>query len=253
MKRETLELLDSCHFYRDMGLSILPCNGKQPSFSWKHLTQRHPTSDEIQRWVRQGMQNVGIICGQISGVVALDFDTREKLAILEKLPPSDMVTETPRGRHVYLRLQEGQEVRPRVHVGGMALDVRGACSYCIAPPSELPSGKYVRVGGWNLQKVPQFDPAWIQETNEVRKLSKPVTLTGDVVDRARRYISRIDAVSGKGGHSATYRTACKLADFGLGEDSMLALMEEWNEGHASPPWTRGELLHKVQDALKRKV
>lgn len=59
------------------------------------------------------------------------------------------------------------------------------------------------------------------------------------------------AISGQGGHDATFRAACQLADRGLGEDQMMEILLTWNETNAKPKWTEAEIRHKVQDALNR--
>lgn len=73
-----------------------------------------------------------------------------------------------------------------------------------------------------------------------------------VLDRARKYLSKFDpAISGEGGHDATFRAACVLVcDFALGHDDALALLREFNQ-RCQPPWTERELEHKVDDAFKQ--
>lgn len=73
----------------------------------------------------------------------------------------------------------------------------------------------------------------------------------DVLDRARRYLDAMPpAISGQGGHAATFRAACVLCvGFDLGELDALALLREFNQ-RCQPPWTERELGHKVADALK---
>lgn len=71
----------------------------------------------------------------------------------------------------------------------------------------------------------------------------------DVVERARRYVSKLDgAVSGSGGHNATIHVACVLVKgFDLSQGDALMLMREWNV-KCSPAWSERELMHKVQSA-----
>jgi len=71
----------------------------------------------------------------------------------------------------------------------------------------------------------------------------------DVIERARRYISKLDgAVSGGGGHNATIHVACVLVKgFALSQDDAMTLMREYNL-RCSPAWSEKELLHKVASA-----
>ena len=72
----------------------------------------------------------------------------------------------------------------------------------------------------------------------------------DRVKGARAYLAKLPhAVSGQGGHPATYRAASILAHgFELGWDDAWALLQEWNISHCSPPWGEKDLRHKLNDA-----
>jgi hypothetical protein len=70
-----------------------------------------------------------------------------------------------------------------------------------------------------------------------------------VIERARRYVAKLSpAVSGQGGHGATFHVAAVLVHgFALGEADAQALLREYN-ARCLPPWSEGELVHKVQSA-----
>jgi hypothetical protein len=102
---------------------------------------------------------------------------------------------------------------------------------------------------WKLDDIPVFDPNWLQPAPAF--VAPRQTPTDANIERARRYIAKIVAISGQGGHDATFRAACQLADRGLTEDQILELMLQWNETNAKPSWTESEIRHKVEDALKR--
>jgi hypothetical protein len=242
-------MLDDARFYRSLGLSQLPLHGKSPAHGrWKHLTQRHPTDEELVRWFRDTRNNIGIICGPISGVVALDADSPSMAErISRELPPTEMRTRTAKGMHFFYRLAEGQNVPPRVRVNKMMLDVRGEVSYVVAAPSIHPDtgNRYERLGCWDLTKVPYFSPAWI-----LSEEAAPAFLR-ETVRNPLSYISKIRAVSGAGGSNATFRAACILRDAGFSEAEALAALVEWNQTNTIPPWTVKDLLHKVQGAYAR--
>lgn len=75
----------------------------------------------------------------------------------------------------------------------------------------------------------------------------------DRISGARAYLAKLPAaVSGQGGHPATYRAASILAHgFDLAWDDAWALLNEWNRSHCSPPWSERELRHKLNDAYVR--
>jgi hypothetical protein len=71
-----------------------------------------------------------------------------------------------------------------------------------------------------------------------------------IVERARLLIAKSPAaISGQGGHGATYRVACALVwGFGLSPDEAFPLMMEFN-AVCDPPWSEHELWHKLRSAL----
>lgn len=71
-----------------------------------------------------------------------------------------------------------------------------------------------------------------------------------VVERARRLMAVCPpAVSGSGGHGATFRVACALVwGFGLSPEEAMPLMLEYNQG-CQPPWNMHELWHKLRSVL----
>ncbi len=243
-------IADDVKFYRERGLNVMPLEGKRPAkgLSWKHLIERNATDDELRMWFAGPRRNLGLICGRISGVVALDADSKEVATKLEQcLPKTDMITVTARGAHFFYRLQDGQTVPTKIRIRGMTLDLKGESSYVVAAHSIHPdTGRpYVRQGSWDLNKVPFFSASWLLKGND------GLAARRQAVRNPIQYIAHIRAVSGKGGHNATFRVACLLRDAGFTEAEALAAMVEWNEVNAEPPWTVKELLHKVADAYAR--
>lgn len=69
------------------------------------------------------------------------------------------------------------------------------------------------------------------------------------IERARSYIARVPgAVSGAGGHNATFHAACVLVlGFGLTPAEALPLLLAWNTT-CQPLWSEADLRHKLADA-----
>ncbi|MBN1311344.1 MAG: bifunctional DNA primase/polymerase, partial [Anaerolineae bacterium] len=96
--------------YHSMGLSMLPLKGKRPSLNeWKQHQKRRPTTRQINSWQGQGLlENVGIICGEVSGnLVVLDFDGPGAYGAFAALFPIlvetyTIATGSGDGKHVYL-------------------------------------------------------------------------------------------------------------------------------------------------------
>lgn len=58
-----------------------------------------------------------------------------------------------------------------------------------------------------------------------------------------------EAISGSGGHTATWNAARKLADFGLDESEIFSLLKSDYNPRCSPPWSDRDLEHKAKDAF----
>ena len=73
-----------------------------------------------------------------------------------------------------------------------------------------------------------------------------------MTNRILAYVDAMPAaISGRGGHNATYAVACVLrAKFGLSEKAAMPYMEHYNE-RCAPPWTQKELRHKLASVNRR--
>ena len=106
------ELLESALQYREkFNFSVLPIKpDKKPFIKWEPFQKRLPTKEEIVKWWTQWPNAmIGIVTGQISGVVVLDIDRQEALTELSKYFPSCQVptAKTPRGGwHFYFKPPE---------------------------------------------------------------------------------------------------------------------------------------------------
>ena len=74
----------------------------------------------------------------------------------------------------------------------------------------------------------------------------------DTLERARRYLSKMDgSVSGSGGDQACFAAALAMVKgFGLPESVALDLLRCEFNPKCAPPWSERELLHKVRQASK---
>lgn len=72
-----------------------------------------------------------------------------------------------------------------------------------------------------------------------------------VLERARRYIAKCPpAISGQGGHNATFHVAAVLVHgFDLSADEAMPLIQEYNQC-CQPRWSERELRHKIESAAR---
>jgi hypothetical protein len=58
---------------------------KWRNMEWKDYQVRRPTAGEIAQWGRMPFAGIGLVCGEISGVIAIDIDSDSKLVKQAKL------------------------------------------------------------------------------------------------------------------------------------------------------------------------
>ena len=279
-----LQLADTAWDLHDKGENTFPLSyrSKKPpkGFEWKSLTQRRVTEDEIREWFCSEIRtNIALLCGQISGIVAVDADTRDNARDLYRvLPKTSAMQKTPNGGHFLYRWPEGADIGPMVKttIKGIQCDIRGEASYIAIAPSIHPTGKqYEWINWpWNLKDVPEFDPEWVDTckppsdhlVNHEERACKPLThRTGrlervveagdDIVvriKRARGFMRSIVSVSGSGtGDQQLFRAASALIQkFDIPEAVALEELRAWNQTNAKPPWPDERLRYKIEQAVK---
>ena len=249
--------------YYQRGYSVIPLHGKLPpaGFRWKRYQQRRATLDEIRAWFGSNSRheyNVGIVTGEVSGLVVVDCDTQEDARWwAESFPSTAMVAFTGRGgAHMYYREAPTASVRNRTRVLGRKIDVRASGGYVAAPPSVHPqTGRIYRFRPWDYfaaDEIPTFDPQWLapRKPTPAATTAPGAPRVNALIRNGPAYIWHIRAVSGQDGHASTYRAAACLRDAGMTPEEVLAALTVWNQTNCKPPWTAAQLLHKVEDVFK---
>lgn len=139
-------VLDAALSYANLGLSVLPLNGKRPTLpTWRSYQQQAAAPDQIRRWYRAGrLGNVGLVCGAASGnLVVLDLDDLAGYAAFTATFPHlaetyTVATGSGLGKHLYwrvVRLPCTTSVIASM-VGNLELLAQGR--QVVAPPSHHP-------------------------------------------------------------------------------------------------------------------
>ncbi|OGP59974.1 MAG: hypothetical protein A2V65_01595 [Deltaproteobacteria bacterium RBG_13_49_15] len=145
--------------YAGRGYSVIPVRGdKKPFISWTEHQKRRATAEDIQEWAaKYPGASVGIVTGEISGILVIDCDTREGYEAIQKLLPDALllpIARTPRGGwHLWFLYPVGSKIT--VGIGIIpGVDYRGEGGYIIAPPSVNGDGKgYTWQEGLSLEDV----------------------------------------------------------------------------------------------------
>ena len=243
-------------YYLSIGLSIIPLGAnKTACIKWKKYQ-----TECLDKWDFPGC-NIALLTGQFNGVVVADCDSEESyIGWLKTKTPTPLRVKSKRGMQFYYR-HPGQYIKSDSHIkdpSGFEYDVKGEGSYVVAPPSFRAGHQYqfcvcssnIRGKLIPFSQLPVFNPEWrperIPDTTGAARTGRSVT---DVSIRdGIKYIQNIRAIAGSGGDKETYRAACKLIESGMSESEALLAMLDWNDTNADPPWTKQQLLYKVQRA-----
>lgn len=154
--------------YRRQGLSVIPLasSGKNPIIpSWVEYQKRLPTEAEINEWwTKNPNANIGVVTGQISGLVVVDLDGSEGLLQASSMAlSSSVISLTGSGKHLWFKSPESP-VKNAVRLFP-GVDVRGDGGFVVVAPSVHASGRRYRwLNALNVEKLPTF-PQSIWETS----------------------------------------------------------------------------------------
>ncbi|HRL12850.1 MAG TPA: bifunctional DNA primase/polymerase, partial [Aggregatilineales bacterium] len=147
-------VLDAARIYAALGLSVIPLHGKRPALErWAQYQQQRASASDIDDWHRRGLlQNVGIVCGEVSGgLTVLDLDGAAGYPAFAATFPGLADTFTVAtgggvGRHVYFYTNT---LPPSIKAMGTPIGNLELCAsgrQVVAPPSIHPtSGQPYRV------------------------------------------------------------------------------------------------------------
>jgi Bifunctional DNA primase/polymerase, N-terminal len=248
---------------RARGLNVIPVprpdgvlhDGKKPIVQWRDYQSQPQTEAEVRRLFDDGPSNIAIITGRVSDVVVVDVDSKPAMEFaVIRLPHTPWQTRTNKGYHLFYRHPRVRVPnRARIHTrdGRLEIDVRGDGGYVIAPGSIHASGvAYCEAGDWSKsrEELPLFSPGWLARPLLTPKPMYAPKPTGNVIERARRYLAAIPVPEiGAGSDAATLSAACRLVrGFDLAPEDAEALLWEWTGNR--PGWTPEWIAEKVQNA-----
>jgi len=226
------------------------CTGTKPG---KHpRTQRgclDATTDAelIRLWWQQWPDaNVGVATG--GGLIVVDIDPRhggddgfdDLTQRLGKLPDTVEAITGSKGRHIYLAVPQGVEIRNSAGILAPGVDVRGEGGYVVAAPSTHVSGK---VYSWELSSRPdevdvaEAPRAWIDAMARRPKLRVIPGGSGEVITEGSR-------------NDTLFKRACSMRAAGFEEPAILAAIQAENETRCVPPLDPAEVKSLVVSATR---
>ena len=225
------------------GKSIIPIQpkGKKPAIpSWEEYQNRIATEDEVRAWFRKNPSiNIALVCGEVSGLVAVDVDGEHGQAWFKANMPRPncyQYTSSKTKFHAFYA-HPRRRVAPAVRIA-TEVDVRGDGSYVVFAPSVHHTGAIYTLhylagfSGWDsLVACPDLDQFKQQ-------------------DRTSREASHgLDAPDGCRNQTLTQFVG-KMYAKGLSRDEVLCFAHGWNEKHCLPPVDDREVERTVDSVLK---
>lgn len=180
------KILETALGFAEKGFSVIPLHGKQPAitgtgkpFVWSPYQVRRAPMSYIHEWHRRGyLQNYGIVCGAVSGNLAvIDLDGDESVAHFRDTFPELVETYTIRtgslhGEHLYFYCDT---LPPTTRTKGYELRANGC--YVVGPHSIHPDtgAAYTLISKWELQHVPNLARVqeWIMSLVPKKQLPRP--------------------------------------------------------------------------------
>jgi hypothetical protein len=256
----------SARHYAEFGFQVFPVSQSKAPLTRHGLRDATRDPRQIAQWIqRYPSANIGLLC---SWFWVLDYDSRhdpdgtiDQWITDRGTLPATWRAETPGGGwHLFFKHDPQLEMVP---LGKFTpfLDVKGNCNhYVLGAPSVNSKGIAYR---WTisprnteLAEAPRWLIDLIVETKRLPP-AVPVDLSRYTdsdrrIERARRYARLLEpAISGSGGHSATFAAAQKIArGFALSEDEAFAVLATEYNPRCQPPWGERELKRKVAEAMR---
>lgn len=238
----------------DAGYSVIPTKGKIPLIKYAELRGQRTTHDQVKAWWQQFKPcNFAILTGVEHGLVVVDADDSNAVEFIKSVVhATPMRVLTRRGCHYYFR-HPGFKVSSRRVMDDPPIDIKADGGIVTAPGSTHESGFIYRLDDgadiYPVVDLPIYQKAWFPEKPIPIPAPRP-KVNLDQAGRAQRYLDRIPAAGSGARNMQTYKAAVAMAnDFGLDQDTTLALMDQWNHRN-DPPLPERELRTIVESAAK---
>lgn len=244
--------------YCNAGWSVIPIrfegsveDKKRPLLdSWEPYQKQAATEEQVKAWwAKWPKANVGLVMGEVSGLVALDLDGQHAADLIRQAKvflPQTATVQTSRGYHAIFK-HPGYTISNRVKLlsgGDSGVDVRGDGGYVVAPPSIHGSG---------------FQYRWVIPPEQIVPL--PAGVAALLSRQARREeiedTTWFDAAWKGVGEGQRNDTAARLAGYWLhvtkgSEEAAYRAMSPWAD-RCTPPMPLHELKTTIKSVARREA
>lgn len=162
--------------YWDAGLPAIPLiyENKRPAIPrWQIYSDAFPTKEDQAGWLQAfASGNIGLPMGPAAGLVAIDIDTEDPVAlqVLDRiLPPSPWIRVGRNGRVQIYRWSGERTARVKDENGAMICEILSKGTQFVLPPSIHPDTKQPYTANCNLYEVAKDAPPLPMDFEKVLK------------------------------------------------------------------------------------
>lgn len=150
--------------YLERGFSVVPVHGKSALVNWREFQTQLPTKEQVEDWFfNLNPTGVAVICGKVSGIIALDIEASQGSIDELDIPKTPTVRSGGGGKHFYFKYPESGSVksinlRQKLNIQG---ELKSDGAYVVLPPSAHASGGSYQ---WEvpLEEAEMVDvPSWL--------------------------------------------------------------------------------------------
>lgn len=248
----------------ESGIVCLPCKAnKKPITAWKKYESTHPTPEEVKRWEALKPAAWAALCGEISGIVILDFDGQTGLQTMRNLNIEPHVESPTGGAHGWFK-HPGVKVKTtngksNIELGKLypGMDIRGDGGYaCFFGRSA--DGEYKWVGPdepYPWEALPMDLRQYLTASNKDVSENKPIKITFSSIEQILLDNALNEAPQSR--DKAMFNMACQCRDNGFDEDKTMSLCRDFVD-RAGPidahgrhdPLTEKDIAEKVKSAFR---
>lgn len=239
--------------------------------SWKVLQEQKPTEQEVRHWFARGRDTLlAVVCGEVSGIVVLDFDGAEGRLLLKTLGLHPHVQTGSGGYHVYFkhpghRISTLSGKNKKDLPGHMkSMDVRGDGGMAILPPSVSCSGPYTLLRPFDdldsLLDLPSDLRKWfdLDAPTSSPPLPRPRVVRSSSTPRSTQVSSDhllLEALkrAPSGRNDAGFWLSCQLRDNNFSQSEALQVLEQYVdhvETQGTSPYTLSEAQASLSSAYR---
>jgi hypothetical protein len=241
---------------RECGCSVIPLKGgrnsvtgKQPRIAWQTYQTQQASSDQIEQWFSSGTSAYGIVCGQTSRLIVIDFDEPDVQAkFIQKFPQlmdTYIVKSGGRGTlHLYYEVDF--PVRTSKIRGG---DLKANGSYVVGAGSTIAGCTWEIFRDVPLKRISRQE---LDNVMSVFGIVRPPSIPQAVAEESTANVSpdyfkslyHSFAQQFNSRNEALFRVGCMMRDEGYDFDTVNAIISQSHIQHS--PVTRHRSETKFQ-------